>query len=93
MAKDDSDEAEFHARLAEQHEQRKPGDNSGKNKREQHNASEQSLAGKFRAIKCKCRGNTEQKRNGHSSCRNQQAVPDRVPDCAIGKQKAIPLQG
>ena len=76
MPQDDRQQAELRARHVEQHEQRKAGDDPGKNQRKQHEPAKERLAGKLRAVKRQRRRDAEGQRDRHRGHRDLQAVED-----------------
>src|SRR5262249_42583684 len=78
--------------LAEEHEQRKAGDDPGQNQRKQDQATEESFARKMGTIQGQGRRNPEAERDRNGRNRHQQAVEDGCPDGIVAEQSAIPIQ-
>ena len=92
VAEDDGHEAQLDVDFAEEHQQRKSGDDAGKNQRQKNEAPEERFAGELRAIERERGGDSEGERDEHRGRGDDQTVEDRVPDGAILKKNAIPVE-
>ena len=92
VAQRDRHQAELHAHRDEQHEQRKSGDDAGKNQRQQHQSAEQLFAGEIRAVQRQRGRQTQSQRDRHGHHGNDHAVPNRLPQRAVPEKLAIPVE-
>jgi len=75
-----------------EHQHGKSGDDAGKNQREEHEPAEKRFAGKVGTIKRERGEQTKRERENDSSCADDEAVDDRIPDGGIGEELPIPIE-
>ena len=75
-----------------EHQQRKAGDDAGKNQRQKNQAAKERFAGKVGAIERERGEQAERERERDAAGGDDEAVQHGIPDRAVGEKLAIPIE-